>query len=84
LKQVHPDTGISNKAMAILNSIANQHIVPEASKLASYYKKYTAPSQEIQTFYIYSLVPAALLLLLYSPSINTFFTLQQRKVNFGP
>lgn len=34
LKQVHPDTGISNKAMAILNSFVNdifERIASEAS-----------------------------------------------------
>ena len=34
LKQVHPDTGISNKAMAILNSFVNdifERIATEAS-----------------------------------------------------
>jgi histone H2B len=82
LKQVHPDTGISNKAMSILNSFVNdifevryaflpwvpslkkrradfapfplplfvvQRIASEASKLASYNKKSTISSREIQT-----------------------------------
>ncbi|KAG8708866.1 histone H2B [Ceratobasidium sp. 394] len=52
LKQVHPDTGISNKAMAILNSFVNdifERIADEASKLASYSKKSTISSREIQT-----------------------------------
>ena len=52
LKQVHPDTGISNKAMAILNSFVNdifERIATEASKLASYNKKSTISSREIQT-----------------------------------
>lgn len=52
LKQVHPDTGISNKAMAILNSFVNdifERIATEASKLASYSKKATISSREIQT-----------------------------------
>ncbi|KAG9120441.1 histone H2B [Ceratobasidium sp. 392] len=52
LKQVHPDTGISNKAMAILNSFVNdifERIAEEASKLASYSKKSTISSREIQT-----------------------------------
>ncbi|PCH38015.1 histone-fold-containing protein [Wolfiporia cocos MD-104 SS10] len=52
LKQVHPDTGISNKAMAILNSFVNdifERIASEASKLASYSKKSTISSREIQT-----------------------------------
>ncbi|KAH9946076.1 putative histone H2B.1 protein [Epithele typhae] len=52
LKQVHPDTGISNKAMAILNSFVNdifERIATEASKLSSYAKKSTISSREIQT-----------------------------------
>ena len=52
LKQVHPDTGISNKAMLILNSFVNdifERIATEASKLASYNKKSTISSREIQT-----------------------------------
>ncbi|KAJ7461821.1 histone-fold-containing protein [Mycena galericulata] len=52
LKQVHPDTGISNKAMAILNSFVNdifERIASEASKLAQYSKKSTISSREIQT-----------------------------------
>lgn len=50
LKQVHPDTGISNKAMLILNSFVNdifERIAGEASKLASYNKKSTISSREI-------------------------------------
>ena len=38
LKQVHPDTGISNKAMAILNSFVNdifERIATEASSAFS-------------------------------------------------
>ncbi|CAD6919424.1 unnamed protein product, partial [Tilletia laevis] len=52
LKQVHPDTGISNKAMAILNSFVQdifERIASEASKLASYNKKSTISAREIQT-----------------------------------
>nr|GAT46838.1 predicted protein [Mycena chlorophos] len=50
LKQVHPDTGISNKAMAILNSFVNdifERIATEASKLAQYSKKARAILQEV-------------------------------------
>jgi len=52
LKQVHPDTGISNRAMSIMNSFINdifERIATEASKLASYNKKSTISSREIQT-----------------------------------
>ena len=52
LKQVHPDTGISNKAMLILNSFVNdifERIATEASKLSQYSKRSTISSREIQT-----------------------------------
>ncbi len=52
LKQVHPDTGISSKAMSIMNSFVNdifERIATEASKLAHYNKKHTISSREIQT-----------------------------------
>ena len=52
LKQVHPDTGISTKAMAILNSFISdifEQVAGEASKLAAYNKKSTITSREIQT-----------------------------------
>lgn len=52
LKQVHPDVGISSKAMAIMNSFVNDvfgQVAGEASKLAHYNKKSTIGSREIQT-----------------------------------
>ncbi len=52
LKQVHPDTGISSKAMSIMNSFINdifEKIASEASRLARYNKKPTITSREIQT-----------------------------------
>ena len=52
LKQVHPDTGISSKAMAILNSfIADQFekIASQAAQLSRVNKKPTLTSREIQT-----------------------------------
>ena len=52
LKQVHPDTGISSKAMSIMNSFINdifEKIAMEAAKLARYNKKPTVTSREIQT-----------------------------------
>lgn len=52
LKQVHPDTGISNKAMAIMNSFVNdvfERIANEAGQLARYNKRQTITSREIQT-----------------------------------
>ncbi len=52
LKQVHPDTGVSSKAMSIMNSFVNdifERIAQEASRLAHYNKKATITSREIQT-----------------------------------
>lgn len=52
LKQVHPDTGISSKAMGIMNSFVNdifERIANEASRLAHYNKRSTITSREIQT-----------------------------------
>ena len=52
LKQVHPDTGISSKAMSIMNSFINdifERIAGEAGKLTTYNKKATLSSREIQT-----------------------------------
>ena len=52
LKQVHPDTGISSKAMSIMNSFINdifEKIATESSRLARYNKKPTITSREIQT-----------------------------------
>ncbi|XP_028627253.1 histone H2B type 1-F/J/L-like [Grammomys surdaster] len=52
LKQVHPDTGISSKAMGIMNSFVNdifERIVRKALRLAHYNKRSTIISREIQT-----------------------------------
>ncbi|XP_051801948.1 uncharacterized protein LOC110971198 [Acanthochromis polyacanthus] len=52
LKQVHPDTGISSKAMGIMNSFVSnifERIAGEASRLAHYNKCSTITSREIQT-----------------------------------
>ena len=52
LKQVHPDTGISSKAMSIMNSFVHdifERIAAEASRLAHYNKRSTITSREIQT-----------------------------------
>ena len=52
LKQVHPDTGVSTKAMSIMNSFINdlfERLAGEASRLARYNKKGTISSREIQT-----------------------------------
>jgi histone H2B len=52
LKQVHPDIGISSKAMGIMNSFINdifEKLGQESSRLARYNKKPTITSREIQT-----------------------------------
>ncbi len=52
LKQVHQDTGISKKSMAIMNSFINdifERISLEASKLVRYNKKHTLSAREIQS-----------------------------------
>ena len=52
LKQVHPDTGISKRAMSIMNSFVNDtfdRLATEAIRLARYNKKSTLTSREIQT-----------------------------------
>jgi len=52
LKQVHPDTGISNKAMGIMNSFVAdifEQLATEACRLARYNNRQTITSREIQT-----------------------------------
>ncbi|XP_030300911.1 late histone H2B.L4-like [Calypte anna] len=52
LKQVHPDTGISSKAMSIMNSFVNdifERLASEASRLAQYNHRSTITSREVQT-----------------------------------
>jgi len=52
LKQVHPDTGISKKAMSIMNSFINdvfERIAGEAGRLVRYNAKATLSSREVQT-----------------------------------
>ena len=52
LKQVHPDTGISSRAMSVMNSLSNdvfQRLATEASKLAQNNKRPTIISRDIQT-----------------------------------
>jgi histone H2B len=52
LKQVHSDTGISSKAMSIMNSFVNdifERIAAETSRLAHYNKRLTITSREVQT-----------------------------------
>ena len=49
---MHPDTGISSKAMNIMNSMVGDmfdRVASEASKLAKYNKKSTISSREIHT-----------------------------------
>eukprot|EP01048_Picozoa_sp_COSAG05_P024032 COSAG05_NODE_5468_length_1166_cov_1.086223_1_plen_106_part_10 len=52
LKQVHPDTGVSKKAMSIMNSFVNdifERVAGEAGKLVTYSSSKTLTSREIQT-----------------------------------
>uniref|UniRef100_UPI00358F0A49 histone H2B-like n=1 Tax=Myxine glutinosa TaxID=7769 RepID=UPI00358F0A49 len=52
LKQVHPDIGVSAKAMSIMNSFVNdifERIASEANRLAHYNNRSTITSREIQT-----------------------------------
>ena len=52
LKQVHPDTGVSSKAMSIMNSFVCdifERIAAEASRLSHYNKRSTITSREVQT-----------------------------------
>ena len=52
LKQVHPDTGISNRAMSIMNSFVNDifdRVANEAARLVRYNKRGTLSSREVQT-----------------------------------
>jgi len=52
LKQVHPDTGISRKAMIIMDNFINdifERLATEAGKLARYNKRHTITSREVQT-----------------------------------
>ena len=52
LKQVHPDTGISRKAMSIMNSFVFdtfERIASEGIRLTRYSGKQTLSSREIQT-----------------------------------
>ncbi|EEC15774.1 histone H2B, putative [Ixodes scapularis] len=51
LKQVHPDAGVSSKAMSIMNSFVNdmfEGIAAGSSRLAHYNKRSTITSREIQ------------------------------------
>ncbi|XP_067829781.1 histone H2B type 1-A-like [Heptranchias perlo] len=52
LKQVHPDTGISSKAMSVINSFVTdifERIASEASRLVHYSRRHTISSREIQS-----------------------------------
>ena len=52
LKQVHPDTGVSKRAMSILNSFVSDtfgRIASEAGTLCKYNKKATMSAREVQT-----------------------------------
>merc|ERR1712193_250851 len=59
LKQVHPDTGVSSKAMSIIYSFVNdlfERIAAEASRLAHYNKRSTITSREASEAYLVGLM----------------------------
>eukprot|EP00697_Spironema_sp_BW2_P000407 gnl/Spiro4/10507_TR5625_c0_g1_i1.p2 gnl/Spiro4/10507_TR5625_c0_g1~~gnl/Spiro4/10507_TR5625_c0_g1_i1.p2 ORF type:complete len:146 (+),score=56.35 gnl/Spiro4/10507_TR5625_c0_g1_i1:36-440(+) len=52
LRQVHPETGISNRAMSIMNSFINdifERLATESGRLTRINKRETISSREIQT-----------------------------------
>merc|ERR1712203_474117 len=52
LKNIHPEVGISKKAMNVMNSFVNdlfERLALEASKLARYHGKMTLSSNDIQS-----------------------------------
>ena len=52
LKQVHPEIGISKKAMSIINSFVQdtfEKVCSEASKLCKYGKRQTLSAREVQS-----------------------------------
>ena len=49
LKQVHPDVGISTKAMSVMNSFLNDLLENFASEASRLVMKKTRPSPQIQT-----------------------------------
>mmetsp|Transcript_94720 Transcript_94720/g.131669 ORF Transcript_94720/g.131669 Transcript_94720/m.131669 type:complete len:116 (+) Transcript_94720:23-370(+) len=52
LKQVHPETGISRKAMIVMDSFVHdifERLAVEADRLARYNNRQTITSREIQT-----------------------------------
>ena len=62
LKQVHPDVGVSTKAMKIMNSFVNdafERIAGEPSRLSALNKRSTISSHEIQTS-VRSILPGEL------------------------
>ncbi|XP_017303687.1 histone H2B-like [Diaphorina citri] len=72
LKQVHPDTGVSSKAMSIMNSFVNdifERIAAESSRLAHYNKRSTITSREIQ-----DLCPSLCLYTLYERTCVILWT----------
>ncbi|CAG6010657.1 unnamed protein product, partial [Menidia menidia] len=87
LKQVHPDTGISSKAMSIMNSFVNdifERIAAEASRLAHYNKRSTITSREIQTA-VRLLLPGELAKHAVSEGTKavTKYTSSKQNVNMG-
>ncbi|XP_069109154.1 histone H2B-like [Argopecten irradians] len=84
LKQVHPDTGVSSKAMSIMNSFVNdifERIAAEASRLAHYNKRSTITSREIQTA-VRLLLPGELAKHAVSEGTKAVTKYTQLQVNF--
>jgi histone H3/H4 len=80
LKQVHPDTGVSSKAMSIMNSFNNdifERIAAEASRLAHYNKRTTITSREIQTA-VRLLLPGELAKHAVSEGTKAVFTMKYK------
>ncbi|XP_072042287.1 late histone H2B.L4-like [Amphiura filiformis] len=52
LKQVHPNTGISNRSMSVMSDFVNEifeRIAGDASRLANYHKKSRISCHEVET-----------------------------------
>ena len=93
LKQVHPDTGVSSKAMSIMNSFVNdlfERIANEASRLAHYNKRSTISSREIKPLFVsyfpvnWLSMPLVKVLkpLLNIPVLNRFITKRNQSALF--
>ena len=81
LKQVHPNSGVSSKAVSIMNSLINdllENISREASCIAHYNRRSTITSREIQTA-VRLLLPGELGKHAIAQGIKSLFWKQQVK-----